>query len=43
MARIGERGKVYRVMVVKPEGKSPLRRHRCAWWYNVKMDLKGIE
>jgi len=40
---MGERRKAYRVLVVKPEGKSPLGRHRSVWQYNVKMDRKEIE
>jgi hypothetical protein len=30
----------YRILVGKPEGKSPLRRPRCRWVDNIKMDLK---
>jgi len=43
VARMEERRKAYRVLAVKPEGKSPLGRHRYVWCYNVKMDLKEIE
>ena len=39
VARIGERRGVYWVLVGKPEGKRPLRRHRCRWEGNIKMDL----
>jgi hypothetical protein len=28
---MGEEGKVYKVLVVKPEGKRPLRRQRRRW------------
>jgi hypothetical protein len=28
-----------RVLVVKPEGKRPLGRHRRVWEDNIKMDL----
>jgi len=31
---------VYRVLVGKPEGKRPLRRPRCRWEDNIKMDLQ---
>jgi hypothetical protein len=31
----------YKVLVVKPEGKRPLGRHRCRW-ENIKMDLREI-
>jgi hypothetical protein len=26
----------------EPEGKRPLRRQRCRWVDNIKMDLRGI-
>jgi hypothetical protein len=38
--RIGENRGVYRVLVEKPEGKKPLRRPRCRWEDNIKMDLQ---
>ena len=41
LARMGERG-AYRVLVGKPEGKSPLGRPRHRWEDNVKMDLKEV-
>jgi hypothetical protein len=28
----------YRILVIKPEGKKPLRRTRCRWEDNVRMD-----
>jgi hypothetical protein len=28
--------------VEKPEGKRPLRKHRCIWEDNIKIDLKEI-
>jgi hypothetical protein len=31
VARIGEKRNVYRLLVGKPEGKTPLRRPRCRW------------
>ena len=34
-----ERGNTYAVLVVKPEGKRRLGRHRNEWESNVKMDL----
>jgi hypothetical protein len=34
---------VYRVLVVKPEGKKPLRRPRRRWEDNIKMDLQEVE
>jgi hypothetical protein len=33
---------VYRVLVGKPEGKSPLGRPRCRWEDNVRMDLQEV-
>jgi hypothetical protein len=42
MARIGEKRDVYRLLVGKPEGKSPLGRPRCRWLDNIKMDLLEI-
>jgi len=33
---------VYRVLVGKPEGKRPLRRHRRRWVDNIRMDLKEV-
>jgi len=43
VARMGgeERG-VYRVLVGKPEGKTPLGRPRRIWEDNVKMDLQEV-
>jgi len=40
--RLGERRGVYRVLVRKPEGKSPLGRHRRRWEVNIKMDLQEV-
>jgi 3-oxoacyl-ACP reductase-like protein len=31
---------VYRVLVGKPEGKSPVGRPRCRWEDNIKMNLR---
>jgi hypothetical protein len=33
---------VYRVLVVRPEGKRPLGRPRRKWEDNIKMDLREI-
>jgi hypothetical protein len=38
---MGERGGEYRVLVGKPEGKRPLRKPRCRWEDNIKMNLQG--
>jgi hypothetical protein len=37
-----EKTKAYRLLVGKPEGKRPLRRPRCRWVDNIKMDLGGV-
>jgi hypothetical protein len=33
---------VYRVVVGKPEGKSPLGRSRRRWEDNIKMDIQEV-
>ena len=40
---MGEGRGVHRVLVGKPEGKRPLRRPRCRWEDNIKMDLQEVE
>ena len=42
MAGMGERRGVYRVLVGKPEGKTPLRRPRRRWEDTIKMDLQEV-
>jgi hypothetical protein len=42
VARMGEGRNVYRVLVVKPEGKSPLERPGRIWENGIKMDLRAI-
>jgi len=37
-----ERRGVYRVLVVKPEGKRPLARHRRRWEDNIKTDIQEV-
>jgi hypothetical protein len=39
---MGEGRGVYRVLVVKPEGKRPLEIPRRRWEDNIKMDLREI-
>ena len=39
---MGERRRVYRVLVGKPEGNKPLGRHRQKWEVNIKMDLQEV-
>jgi hypothetical protein len=42
VARMGEERKVYKVLVVKPEGKRPLGRPRRRWEDGIRMDLREI-
>jgi hypothetical protein len=42
VARRGEGRVVYRVLVGRPEGKSPLEKPRRTWKDNIKMDLREI-
>jgi hypothetical protein len=39
---MGEKRNVYRLLVVKPEGKKPLGRPRRRWIDNIKIDLLEI-
>jgi len=39
---MGESRGVYRLLVVKSEGKRPLGRFRRRWEDNIKMDLKEV-
>ena len=42
VTRMGEGRGVHRVLVGKPEGKSPLGRPRHRWEDNIKMDLQEV-
>ena len=42
VARMGEERGVYRVLVGKPEGKTPLGRPRRRWVDNIRMDLQEV-
>jgi hypothetical protein len=42
VARVGETRNAYRILVVNTEGKRPLRRPRCRWVNNIKMNLIEI-
>jgi hypothetical protein len=42
VARMGEERNVYRVLVGKTEGKSPLGRPRRRWEYGIRIDLREI-
>jgi hypothetical protein len=39
---MGEERNVYRVLMGKPEGKTPLGRPRCRWKDRIRMDLREI-
>jgi hypothetical protein len=39
-ARMGHKRNAYRILVVKPEGKSPQGRPTRRWLDNITMDLK---
>ena len=40
--RVGERRGVYKVLMVKPEGKRPLGRPKRRWEDNIKIDLQEV-
>jgi hypothetical protein len=42
VARMENRKVVYRVLMGKPEGNSPLGRTRRRWEDNIKMDIKEV-
>ena len=42
VVRMGEGRGVYRVLVGKPEGKSPLGRPRRGWEDNIKKDVQEV-
>jgi hypothetical protein len=42
VARMGEGRAVHRVLVGRPEGKSPLGRPRRRWEDNIRMDLREV-
>jgi hypothetical protein len=42
VARMGAKRNVCRILVGKPEGKTPLGRPRCRWVHNIKMDRREI-
>jgi hypothetical protein len=39
---MGEMKNVYRILVVKPEGKRPFGRLRRRWEDNIRIDLRQI-
>jgi hypothetical protein len=42
VARMGKSRNAYRVLVGKPEGKTPLRRSRLRWEDNINIDLQKL-
>ena len=42
VARMGEKRRVYRVLLGKVEGKRPLGRPRRRWVDNIRMDLQEV-
>ena len=42
VARVGEKKRVYSVLVGKPEGKRPLGRPRRRWENNIEVDLQEV-
>jgi hypothetical protein len=42
VARMKEERRLYRVLVVKPEGKRPLVRPRRKWEDNIKVDIQEV-
>jgi hypothetical protein len=42
VACMGEESGVYRVLVGKHEGRSPLGRPRCRWVDNIRTDLQEV-
>jgi hypothetical protein len=43
VARISEKGGLYRVLVRNPEGKRPPGRPKHSWEDNIKLDLQEVE
>ena len=39
---MGDRRGVYKVLMVKPDGKRPLGRPICRWEDNIKMELQEV-
>jgi hypothetical protein len=42
VARMGEKNNAYKILVGKPEGKSPLGRPRRKWVDDIQIDLREI-
>ena len=43
VAGMGERRSLYRILVGKPEGKSPPGKYRRRWKDNIKMNFQEVE
>jgi hypothetical protein len=41
-AHMGEERDAYMILVVRPERRRPLGRHRRRWEGNIKMDLQEV-
>jgi hypothetical protein len=39
---MGKKRNAFRILVGKPEGKRPLRRHRRRWENNIKIGIREI-
>jgi hypothetical protein len=42
VVRMEEGGSAYKILTAKPKGRRPLRRPRCRWEGNIRMDLKEM-
>jgi hypothetical protein len=42
VARMGDKGNAYRILMGKPEGKRPLKRPKRRWVGNIKMVRREI-
>jgi hypothetical protein len=42
VGRMGAKRNAYRILLGKPEGKTPLGRPKCKWVDNIKMDLREV-
>jgi hypothetical protein len=39
---MGERRKMYKILVGRPEGKRPLGRPRYRWENNIRLDVRDV-
>jgi hypothetical protein len=40
---MGTKSNAYRILIRIPEEKRPVRRPRCKWEYNMKVDLEYLD